>query len=134
MSRTIAHLPWDVARLTGVSPTREEHDHRDGLCHFETIEHYQQRFGLGPHNFGMSRIEWQLRLTCRPTFSGPELWRYFNDHHPPRDVVRLYYTKPARQRARRDLQLIKRQYNTYGETDVDVEPYRPRHSARWDRC
>lgn len=125
MSRTIVHTPWEVARLTDAKLTHEDHDHRYGPCCFETIEDYQRRFST-------TLSSWYLQNTCRPAINSRETWRFLARTGPPTDYIRTIYTKPARQQARRELRLARRQHNTDGETDVEALPYRPRHAARWD--
>lgn len=136
MSRTIAHTPWEIARHNGALRTTIDHDHSNGECRIETLQDVRRRFdteSLDVFGAGRLRLSLHWRIPCRPE----PLWyqhRKFAQNHPPRGFVRNTFTKPARQKARIALHNAKREYNTYGETDIEPEPYRSGHEARrmWD--
>lgn len=134
MSRTIAHRPWDLVRLTHSELTMINHDHRTGQCKIETLQDWRERYSAGSHCFGMTSIAWRFISTCSPQFTGKEAWRFLARATPPRKFRRDVYTRPARHRARNQLRMARREWNTFGMTDSEVEPYRTRSQAKyhWD--
>ena len=129
MSRTIAHTPWQFATHIGVVQSTTHHDHCKGVCQVETIDDVRQRYGPKlPHYQRGTMAIWQI--PCRPEVP-KRAWHKLERVHPPKEYVRSGFTKPARQKARRDLRQAMREHNTYGETDTQPEPYRTRHGAIW---
>ncbi len=131
MSRTIVHIPSEVAILTGTARLTERHDHRDGICAAAGITEYKERYGSGYHGFGCAAYAWKWDFPCGVHFADSE-WRRFVRTGPPKDYRRLGYEKPARQKARRQLHAVAQEFNSIGEVITEVEPYRTRHRASWD--
>jgi hypothetical protein len=73
-----------------------------------------------PHLFRRRRCTWQ-----------PEyVWTL---RHPRARDVRIYYTGPARRRARDELTLARAQHRATGEVDVIANVDQHRHAALWER-
>lgn len=130
MSRTIAHTPSVFARHNGAVEVSLHHDHSSGDCRMETIQDVKGRYGPKSPRYQRGTMGLHYEVPCRPEINCKD-WNKLGANHPPKVYIKIGFTKPARQRARRDLRLAKREHNTYGETDTQPEPYLPRHGAVW---
>src|SRR3990167_2289011 len=126
MSRTYAHVPYNVRRLTAKRPALEDHDHRNGECRLESIQDYRQRFLPGKYKSGIFRYWATFR--CSPELPREGCSKQFT-RTMPREFPKLYWEKPARAQTRITLRTSMREYNSYGETNIEPEPHRHRHQA-----
>lgn len=125
MARTIVHMPYEIAALTGAARTYESHDHSKGECGIvRTIVDCKRSHG--------PNFNWRdyYSTCCQVNIVPYDSWR-FCDTGPDKDACRKH-EKAARQKARVQLRAAVRDYNGNGETDISPEPYRHRHQAAWD--
>lgn len=130
MSRTDAHRPAWVQKFDPAMPAVVEHDHRRGECRVETLDEAR--------DYATSRTHPRWRYPddfapCQRSWSrgyGWQVSKIYGEHVVSgacNDFERIY-----RSESRMLLDAARRDYNTHGETDLDVAPARHRHRAIWD--
>lgn len=128
MSRTLKHRPYRVQVSDRDARTIETHNHSRGDCDLapKGVCDFHISYHADSNNID------DPECGHEPLHSS---WSYLAAGMPS-DYVRLWWTKPARQKCRIALHTVKRDFNTHGGFDelVSTEPeeYRPRHGAQWD--
>lgn len=125
MSRTDATRPYWVKVYDPSMPTTIRHDHTREGCRVQTLAEAQE--------VTVSRPYWMRgNPPCIPWL--PYNSSCYGSHFPrPKlagEITDLVFERPARQRARRACRAALREWNAYGETTIEVTPYRP-VGAEW---
>lgn len=129
MSKTDKDRPLRLQELDRLVPRLLSHDHSVGECRVGTLADWQHRYGTKVDanltgKAGYYRIPCDYKLPWYLSYS-------MHESRVPREYVLVCWERPARRRSRGQCRDAMRDYNHNGQTDIEVEPYRPRNQARY---